>query len=152
MTIKRHRRVTKHRKGTTKPRKSIRRIKNRKLKTRRQSGGGYKSFINADDNTSEGAKGIDVKFSTERHSDGNPMSWLIGGDGPWDATFGKLKTDPKAKGGRYRDFIAVLEADTEFTQTPSAFFTKPGADAYSSKGIRLNHDQFCRLLINGPLA
>jgi uncharacterized protein (DUF1810 family) len=141
--------MTKHRKGTTKPRKSIRRIKNRRYKTRRQSGGGYTSFITADENDVNGMKGIDVKVSTERHSDGNPMSWLIGGDGWMDATFGQLKSG--AKGGRYQDFIANLEADPKFILTPTAFFTNIGKDADSSKGIRLTHDQFCRLLINGHL-
>jgi uncharacterized protein (DUF1810 family) len=158
MTIKRHRRVTKHRKhrkgttkGTTKPRKSIRRIKNRKLKTRRQSGGGYKSFINADANiTSNSAKGIDVKVSTELHADGNPMSWLIGGDGFFDATFSQLRDG--AKDRRYQAFIAALENDPEFEDQPISFFTNPGRNKESSKGIKLNHDQFCRLLINGPLA
>ncbi len=149
-TIKRHRRMTKHRKGTTKPRKSIRRIKNRRYKTRRQSGGGYTSFINANENKdAHGQTGIDVKVSTDRHSDGTPMLWLIGGNRWYDATFGQLKTN--AKGERYQAFIAVLETDPEFIETPTAFFTNPGRDADSSKGIKLNHDKFCRLFINGPL-
>ena len=143
MNIKRHRRMTKHRKGTTKHRKSIR---NRKCKTRRQSGGGYVSFISADENIIRGQKGIDVKVSTERHTNGTPMWWLIGGDGWSDATFGQLKSG--AKGGRYEELITILELDKEFGPN---MFTKFTGDFNTSKGISLNVDQFCRLLINGPL-
>ena len=135
--------MTKHRKGTTKPRKSIR---NRNCKTRRQSGGGYVSFISADENITRGQKGIDVKVSTERHTNGTPMWWLIGGDGWRDATFGELKSG--AKDGRYVDLTTILEVDKEFGPN---MFTKFSGDYNTSKGISLNVDQFCRLLINGPL-
>jgi uncharacterized protein (DUF1810 family) len=166
MTIKRHRRVTKHRKettkgttkGTTKPRKSIRRIKNRKLKTRRQSGGGgWESFITAGDNpiapvvsgnyndpallvNMVRGKGIDVKFKTEK---GQRM-WLIGGNGFMDATFGELQAG--AKEGRYQLFISVLlEKYKDFNN-----FDKKSDKMASSKGIILTDEQFCNIFIDKP--
>jgi hypothetical protein len=154
ITIKRRRRMTKHRKGMTKPRKSNRRIKNRKHKTRRQSGGGgWKSFIEAQDNprsgSNSGSKGIDVKHKTGLS--GQHM-WLIGGDGFFDATFGELKAGAKDK--RYQQFITALEYDNAAQKPPLLLnFTNPsrGRIDDSSKGIWLSHDQFCRLFINGSL-
>jgi hypothetical protein len=160
MTIKRHRRVTKHRKGTTKgttkPRKSIRRIKNRKLKTRRQSGGGYKSFIRAEenpiapvaDNYNDPAllfqlvkgKGIDVKFKTDK---GQRM-WLIGGNGFMDATFGELQAG--AKEGRYKLFISVLLEKYPYFNN----FEDKNRDIRLSKGIILTDEQFCNIFIDKP--
>ena len=149
ITIKRRRRITKHGKGTTKgttnPRKSSRRINPRKHKTRRQSAGGlvfgWESFIDAEKNiTSKGGKGIDVKVKLEN---GKPTWWLIGGN---DKTFRELGNG--AKDGRYVDFIDALKIYISLSELN---FTNPGRDNDSSKGIKLSHDQFCRLFIQGPL-
>jgi hypothetical protein len=151
------------RKGTTNPRKSIRRIKPRKHKTRRQSGGGFASFITADDNPvnlrprtyadqlksailkQKGKSGIDVKVELV---DGKPKSWLIGGDGWSDSTFGDLERG--AKDGRYQGFIDALKTHIPLWEV-EVHFTNPGRSPETSKGIKLSHDQFCRLFINGPL-
>lgn len=145
ITIKRRRRITKHGKGTTNPSKSSRRINPRKHKTRRQSAGGlvfgWESFIDAEKNiTSEGGKGIDVKVKLEN---GKPTWWLIGGN---DKTFRELGNG--AKDRRYVDFIDALKL---FIPLWELNFTNPGRDNDSSKGIKLSHDQFCRLFIVGPL-
>lgn len=145
ITIKRRRRITKHGKGTTNPSKSSRRINPRKHKTRRQSAGGlvfgWESFIDAEKNiTSKGGKGIDVKVKLEN---GKPMWWLIGGN---DKTFRELGNG--AKDGRYVDFIDALKIYIPLSELN---FTNPGRENDSSKGIKLSHDQFCRLFINGPL-
>ena len=144
MNIKRHRRMTKHRKGTTKPRKSIR-------KTRRQSGGfGWDSFIRAEENyviaypvggiqndpdlmfqmvkATTTRKGIDVKVKTV---DGQ-RKWLIGGK---DLTLQQLQSGGKE--GRYEYFISVL-----LRECPDFTF-----DDGKSKGIILTDDQFCKIFI-----
>ena len=160
-TIKRHRRrMTKHGKGMTKPRKSNRRIKNRKHKTRRQSAGGlvfgWDSFINANDNPvnppitqtyadqlkiamlrQKGKSGIDVKVKLEN---GKPL-WLIGNK---DTTFKQLRDG--AKDERYQTFIeALLQRYPEFNR----FETDKG-DRDSSKGIILTDAEFCEMFINNP--
>ena len=148
ITIKRRRRMTKHRKGMTKPRKSNRRIKNRKHKTRRQSGGGgWESFIKAQHNPRSGVKGKGIDVKVEVDQSNTPVRWLIGGNKLFDATFGELKAS--AKDGRYREFIDALESDNA-AQKPLLLlnFTDPGRTDDSSKGIWLSHDQFCRLFIS----
>ncbi len=156
ITIKRRRRMTKHRKGMTKPRKSNRRIKNRKHKTRRQSGGwGWKSFIKAQHNplkivfendlflllrmVTGKNKGIDVKYKTE--SSGNRV-WLIGNT---DKTFKELQDG--AKDRRYVDFIKVLLEKRPYFNN----FETPEEDRDSSKGIILTDEQFCEMFINEPV-
>jgi hypothetical protein len=161
ITIKRRRRMTKHRKGTTKGttkhRKSIRRIKNRKHKTRRQSAGGWvfgwDSFINAKENkpamvikndpslllrlVTGKNNGIDVKIKMDS---GNRM-WLIGNT---DKTFKELQDG--AKDGRYHGFImALLHKYPDFNR-----FETPKKDRDSSKGIILTDEQFCEMFINEP--
>jgi hypothetical protein len=155
ITIKRRRRMTKHRKGMTKPRKSNRRIKNRKHKTRRQSGGwGWKSFIQAGDNqlkivfdnnpllllhmVAGKNKGIDVKF--KRESSGNCV-WLIGNT---DKTFKELRDG--AKDGRYQTFINVLLEKYPYFNR----FETLKEDRDSSKGIILTDKLFCEMFINEP--
>jgi hypothetical protein len=102
---------------------------------------GWESFIDAEKNiTSKGGKGIDVKVKLEN---GKPMWWLIGGN---DKTFRELGNG--AKDGRYVDFIDALKIYIPLSELN---FTNPGRENDSSKGIKLSHDQFCRLFINGPL-
>ena len=156
ITIKRRRRMTKHRKGMTKPRKSNRRIKNRKHKTRRQSGGwGWESFIKAQHNplkivfendlflllrmVTGKNKGIDVKYKTE--SSGNRV-WLIGNT---DKTFKELRDG--AKDGRYQTFIEFLLEKRPYFNN----FKTPEEDRDSSKGIILTDEEFCKMFINKPV-
>ena len=101
------------------------------------AGGSFKSFITADDNPENGtwSKGIDVKLEKDRK--GNPIAWLIGGDGLWDEPFEELKKG--AKGGRYKKFIdELIKTYPQFNT-----FTQP----YVRKGIKLSHAMFCKLFM-----
>jgi hypothetical protein len=147
--------MTKHRKGTTKHRKSIRIIKNRRYKTRRQSGGfGWDSFIRAEDNyeianpvggisddpelmvqmikAMRSRKGIDVKVKTVA----GQRKWLIGGK---ELTLRELEDGGKE--GRYVKFISVL-----LRECPTFTYD----NETESKGIILTDDQFCRIFIGEP--
>jgi hypothetical protein len=105
------------------------------------TGGSFKSFITADDNPEHGKwnKGIDVKLEKDRK--GNPIAWLIGGDGLWDEPFEELKKG--AKGGRYKKFIdELIKAYPRFNT-----FTQPDV----RKGIKLSHAMFCKLFMQDSL-
>jgi hypothetical protein len=105
------------------------------------TGGSFKSFITADDNPEHGkwSKGIDVKLEKDRK--GNPIAWLIGGDGLWDEPFEELKKGAKA--GRYKKFIDELMKTYPRFNT----FTQPNVH----KGIKLSHAMFCKLFMQDSL-
>ena len=145
-TIKRPRRMTirkSMRKSMRKARRTTNRKKNNRIKTRRQSGGRFSSFIDANDNKdAQQGKGIDVKV--ELDETGKPVQWLIGGDGFMDATFKQLQEG--AKEGRYQKFITQLLQNHPYFNS----FTNQGSSRDSSKGIKLTHALFCQMFINNP--
>lgn len=116
----------------------------RSIKTRRQTTGGYiigwSSFITADENPVVGTTtpGIDVKVKLHNNQ---PQWWLIGGI---DKTFQELLNF--AKDGRYNNFITKLQE----TYPNFDSFTNPGQFTYTSKGIKLSPNQFCKLFITEP--